>query len=349
MKNLYLIFAGLLWVSDLSAQNKIPIDSLLNQGVQLHDAGKYEEAIALYDQILKQDPDHLLALSEKALSAISIGQYEQAMTCSQKAIEKHPGSKNLRSAYVTYGNACDASGMPEKALEVYAEGLKKFPDHFQLYFNQGVTQAGQKQYEAAITSFQQAVRIKPTHASSHNGIARLEYGLGHKIPALLAFMRFLCLEQLSKRAGENIATLDKILIANVAKRDDNNIQITLDAESLKDTLIRENNFKILEVSLALSAAADFTDEYQKETRIERLNRKIELFCSTLHTAQKDQKGFYWTYYAPYFIEMQEQKQVSTFVYIALAGTKDKAVDAWLQSHKDEINAFFDWSEAYAWK
>lgn len=51
-----------------SAQKQEEAEQKVNQGVQLHDQGKYKEALDLYEQALALDKNNLLALSEKAMT-----------------------------------------------------------------------------------------------------------------------------------------------------------------------------------------------------------------------------------------------------------------------------------------
>jgi tetratricopeptide (TPR) repeat protein len=110
----------------------------------------------------------------------------------------------------------DGKGKTEKAVEVYDEGIKIFPDYFQLYYNKGISQIKLNKAEDALLSFERSATLNPKHASSHNAIGRLLF-MTNKIPSLMAFYRFLVLEPDGKRSSANLINVQKIMSAHVTK------------------------------------------------------------------------------------------------------------------------------------
>ena len=51
--------------------------------------------------------------------------------------------------YSNYGTALDYLQKPDEAINIYSEGIKKFPADYNLYFNRGVTEYTQKDIEKA--------------------------------------------------------------------------------------------------------------------------------------------------------------------------------------------------------
>lgn len=328
------------------------INQLMEEGVAYHDKGDYDEAISKYDQVLKLDKNNLLALAEKAFTLMSLQEYKKAIKLCKKAIKNHPGHKDLKTVYVTYGNACDALGKPAQSIKVYDEGIEAFPDFYLLHFNKGITLVGQKELSKAILCFQQSARLNPRHASSHNALARMLDMKNKKTPAILAYSRFLVVEPQSARARENIRFLQEILNGNTEQKEDNTISISLDASGLGDTTAdgrpKENSFRTTDMILALTAALDYSDENKDQTDVEKFIRKFEVMCSSIKEVKEKNHGFYWDYYVPYFVELKDNDLIETFAYIAFATSDESYVEAWLSAHQDEIDAFYQWSGAYAW-
>lgn len=352
MNRIFLLLALVLTCQILSAQDPKAALAYVERGIKLHDKGDYDGALALYQKALDADADNLIALSEMGITFFKMERYDDVIQYSIRTIEKYPDSAYIESAYVNYGSALDATGKPREALKKYDEGIAKFPESHMLVFNKGITFAKMRQSKEAITTFQQAVKIEPRHASSHNALARMLYDDRQRFPAILAYLRFLVLEPNSPRAAENREAMQKLLSHGVEQEGKKNVNIRIDPSAMGDTLPdgsnKPNNFAILEMVVAMSSALDFDKKYAKESERERFLRKLELICGLLKEQRDKNSGFYWEYYAPYFSEMLDKKQTVTFSYLVFVSANDNAVNKWLEAHDDEIDDFYKWSKGYTW-
>ncbi len=352
MKKLLLILLFPLLNTILYAQYQKEAENFIYEGIAYHDKGNYEAAIVKYDKALTVDKDNLLALAEKAFSLLSLEKYEESIKCCQRGIETHPGDEILQNVYVTYGNALDGQKKADEALAIYEEGLKLFPGYYQLHYNKGIALNNAKKYEEAMLCFQKAVVFNPKHASSHHAIGSFLNFENKKIPSILVYSRFLVLEPNSKRAKANLSNLQKFMKGNVEKTGKKSITINISSDLMNDTATdakaQENNFRVTDLILSMDAALDYDKKNKKKTETEQFIRKFETVCSSLEETQKDNHGFYWKYYVPYFIAMHEKKFVETFAYIAFASSDDTDVSKWLNSHKSEIKTFYEWSNAFEW-
>ena len=353
MKSKILLLLLALLSTGLFAQQKEEAEKLIDEGIVLHDKGSYAQAISKYDKALELDKDNLSALTEKAYSLVSFGNYEEAIKCCDKAYKTHPGEKELNLVYTIEGNAFDAMNKPEKSIKIYDEGIKQFPDYHLLYFNKGVTLINLRKTEEAIKFFQQAVTLNPAHAGSHNAMARLLNLQKQNIPSILAYCRFLVIETGTPRAKENLASLKKLINGNAEKTGDKSVTISLSPEMLdnvgKKGKNKENNFSTTDMILSMSSALNFEKENQDKPEVKRFIAKLETVCASLDETRKGNFGFYWAYYAPYFIEMKKQNLVETFGYIAFASSDDEEVAAWLKANQTATDKFYEWSKGFAWK
>ena len=301
---------------------------------------------------MELDKDNLFALLEKAFSLLSLQKYDESINYCQKAIAIHPGAEELKIVYVTYGNANDGLKKTDKSIEIYDEGLKLFPDYYQLYFNKGVSLSSVRKYDEAILCFQKAIMLNPKHASSHSAIARLSFINNKRIPALLAYCRFLVLEPQSNRAKENLSSVQKIMKGNVEEKENKSVTINISPDMLSDTTAnakpKENSFTYTDLILAMDAAMDFDKKNKKKTAVEQFIRKFETVCSSLKEMKLDNFGFFWDYYVPYFTEMKDKNFLGTFSYIAFSSTDDPDISKWLKSNKSETDKFFEWSNTFEW-
>ncbi len=352
MKKTILILMFTLMCNISFGQNKVDAEKLVDEGIAYHDKGDYDGAISRYDKALILDKDNLLALAEKAFSLLSSQKDEESVKYCQKAIETHPGEEGLRIVYVTYGNALDGLKKTDKSIEVYDEGLKQFPDDYLLYFNKGITLWGVSKDNDALLCFQKSAKLNPKHASSHNAIARLSKTNKKRIPALLAYCRFFSLESASDRAKQNLESVQKIMKANVEETGKKSINIYINSDMLGDINTtgkpKDNNFSATDMILSMETALDFDKKNNKKTEVEQFIRKLETICASLKETKKENYGFFWDYYVPYFIEMKDKKLIEAFSYIAFASSTDQDVSKWLKSNEAEIDRFFEWSESFKW-
>jgi Tfp pilus assembly protein PilF len=352
MKNCILILTFLFFCTTAIAQHAEAVDKLVNEGIAFHDKGNYEEAIASYDKALALDMDNLYALSEKALSLLSLTKYEETIIICQKLIKKYPGDKGLKMVYVSYGNSLDALKKPDNSIEIYEEGIKEFPDYYYLHFNKGITLYGEKRWDDAILCFQKSAMLNPGHASTHNAIARLMAIKDKRIPAVLALCTFLTIEPEGERAKGNLDLLLKTLEGNSEKTGKNSRTITIDVGMLGDTTSdgkpRENSFSETDVLLSLVAGMEDT-KLTGKSAVEKFYRKMEMLSGSLKETRKDNYGFYWDYYVPYFTEMNDKGLTEAFAYIAFASMEDPKVKKWVKSHEDEVEKLYAWANNFAWK
>lgn len=350
-QTILLLLLFLLNGSSIFAQQKAAAEELIQEGIVLHDKGNYEAAIAKYDQSLQLDKDNFYALHEKAMSLMYLQKYKESIELCQKAMEIHP-DKNLSVLYVVYGNSYDGLNNNAKALEIYDEGIAKYPDSYELHYNKGIALIGAQEYDKALLSFQTAIIHNPLHASSHNAIGRVQYGKDKRIAALLAYSRFFVLESDSKRAKENFEIVQRIMNGNVEKTGKRSVTININAGMLADTTAdgkpNENSFATADLLLSMASAIVLDKKSGKKTPVEQFMKKFETVCSSLAETRKDNYGFYWEYYAPYFTEMMDKKFIETFSYIVFINSGDPDIIKWIKKHKEEIEAFYEWSENYVW-
>lgn len=350
-KILPFIVLSMLCVS-VFAQQKEDAEVLVKAGINYYNLGKYEDAIRQYDEALKLDSNNLFALTEKSISLFALKKFTECVDNSLIAIKYHPNEEDLKEIFVICGNAYDESGKAYKAIEMFDKGIAMFPDFFLLYFNKGVSLSSLKKYDEAVLCFQKSMQYNPSHASSQNAIARVLDMKGEIIPALFAYWRFLVIEPQGNRAVANITGMQRLMKSTTKQNDDNAISLNINTDMMGDTIQtdkkKENDFTSIETLLSESNNLLSVKKNRKKSEVERFLLQFDLVCSSLAEQQNSNHGFYWNYYAPYFIEMEKRNFTLTFGYIALSGTNSKEIDKWIKKHKKEIDAFYQWSNEFKW-
>jgi tetratricopeptide (TPR) repeat protein len=348
------ILAVILLLSFLisTAQNKGEAAQLVSEGIELHDKGDYEGAIKKYEAALKIDNDYFNAHYEKSYSLTAMGKLKECAGLCKDILKKFPEHPGLNAVYIQYGSVLDDLGKPKEALEVYNEGISKYPNEFLLYFNKGLTLQKLAKYDEALLEYQHSLQLKPLHSSS-NYYTGLLLQKENKIPALLAYCTFLAIEPASKRSRDAFTGVKEIMGANV-KKEGNNITIFMDPAALNDDKKqkKENNFRTAELLFTMSAALDNSKDADSiaKTPQEKFSLKFQLLIGSLAEGSKDNKGFYWDHYVPFYMDMKEKGFVELLARLVyLSEGKEEENREWLKDNEDKVSEFYDWIKGYKWK
>ncbi|MCC9064055.1 tetratricopeptide repeat protein [Flavobacterium piscisymbiosum] len=283
------------------------------------------------------------------MSLNAAGKYVESIDVSKHAILTH-ANEDLKNVYVSYANALDHLKKTDEALTIYQEGIQKYPNYYQLQFNKGICYTNSNRYSEAILCFQKSLLINPKHAGSLNAIGILEMG-EHRIPAILAFSRFLIVEPQTSRSKKNLENIKKLLTQGIQKTGEKSITININSNVLSDStgIKKENDFSQADLILSMASGLDFDKKNIKKTEVENFIRKFEVICASLEETKNNNFGFYWETFVPYFIEMKNKKFIEAFAYIAFVDSESEDVAKWHKKNQSELDKFYNWSKDYKWK
>ncbi|CAN5606089.1 hypothetical protein BH10BAC2_BH10BAC2_05180 [soil metagenome] len=341
---LFFSFASVILLAQ-DAQTAAP---LINEGIALHEKGKYTEALAKYREALLADAGNKTARYEMSYTFMASAQYDSCIEVCESLKKDDPSDDLLRQIYVTLGSSYDYLKEFEKAIKIYNGGIKKFKDFYLLYFNRGVTYMlsfGEK--EKAEADFQKAVMLKLSHASSHYWLYQINKD-DNKIPSVLAASMVCILESQTKRSAETAEHIVKSMEGNV-KKEGNTTNITLFLPSGSGNPKKnENDFSFVDLGLSLMAAAPLDDTLKLDTEDKKFSFNYQMLCGLLENSRK-YKGFYWRYYAPFFYELKEAGYTEVVTNLVLQNNNSGDATLWVQSHSKEIEQFSEWFQNFLWR
>ena len=105
---LSLIAPGLGW-----AQGQ-PGDGRLNAGYDLLEQGKFDQAQKVFEEVLRQDPGHPLALNNLAAILVKQGKFDQALACLKRALPRSRGFKVPLNRVCNIDGICAACRLGEE-------------------------------------------------------------------------------------------------------------------------------------------------------------------------------------------------------------------------------------------
>jgi len=191
----------------LTPRTKSDLDSLNKQVIELHNKGRYEEALTQANQAVNlsrrhhggQDPEYAMSLHSLASMQVQIGNYSAAVPLFQQALEVYRGSvgemhadyatslNNLAYTYEALGNYDKAEPRYRQALEISRETQGELhPDYAQslmnlafLYDKLGNEADAEPLYEQALEIYRKSLGDQhPDYAKCLNNLAVLYTRMG---------------------------------------------------------------------------------------------------------------------------------------------------------------------------
>lgn len=183
-----------------SAEDKALARSKAQQAFKLEDEeGKFDEAIKLLEESQKLDPENIAYTYELAYTYSAKKDYSKANEILVKLI-KHKDVYDL--VYQALGNNYDYLGQPEKAIETYEAGLKKFPKSGKIYTELGNMQANKKDFDKALMYYEKGIEMEPAYAANYYRASKIYLSSTEKVWGMLYGELFMNLDRNSKRTAE---------------------------------------------------------------------------------------------------------------------------------------------------
>ena len=194
---------------------ELKLDQALKLAKKKIKDGEYEEAKAIYEDILKKFSknkralDGLKSLSDKPgtnrptiqeppidqlqglVKLYTQGQFKQAQIQASELLKQYPQSIIL---YNILGSANKSLGKLDDAIEAYKKALSIKPDYAEAYNNMGVTLQEQGKLKEAINAYKKAISIKPDYAEAYNNMGNAFKLQGKLDDAIEAYNRALSIK-----------------------------------------------------------------------------------------------------------------------------------------------------------
>jgi tetratricopeptide (TPR) repeat protein len=153
------------------------VGQLMQTALQHHQAGRLQQADAIYRQILRTHPDHPDALHLSGLIAYQEGRTRMAVELIARAVRANPDSPRF---YNNLGQAQRKEGNLDGAIESYRRAIALKPDHVEAHFNLGNVLCEQSRFNEALEHYRSAIALKPDHVEALFALGKvLQAGGGH--------------------------------------------------------------------------------------------------------------------------------------------------------------------------
>jgi tetratricopeptide (TPR) repeat protein len=169
--------------ANLSASDQ----TMLNQSFALYQAGKYDEAIAVGQALVKANPNVASGWNNLSASYAKLGRWDDAIRCAQQALRIEPGHE-LAKGNLAYAQSAKtgAPGTLQYFLNLSAEEYRagKFPEciadaakaidldpqNAAGYNNKGACYGSLGMFAEEIQAEQEAIRLNPANQLAKNNL-----------------------------------------------------------------------------------------------------------------------------------------------------------------------------------
>ena len=138
------------------------LSELLSEADRLRQAGGYQKAIALYEQVIARKPN-AEAYWGLCYSLNSLQQPQEAIANCNQALALKP---NYPEALWSKGNALDQEQRPADSLKLYEQATALKPDFAEAWNNLGVALLNVGRASEAVAALDKATALKPNFASA---------------------------------------------------------------------------------------------------------------------------------------------------------------------------------------
>ncbi len=326
-----IFFFILFFHSSFSQENNPLINSgeIIDEGIKLHDAGKYKEAIAMYRKVNRSDTNYVRALYECALSCSADSQFNAAIDLCKLAMQQKTDMDRMPDVVTEYGSLLDIIGQPEKSIYIFDSALAHYPAHIPLYLNKGTTLLGIKKNKEAEAVFQQAIMIDPYSSSCHYKWAIAELRQGKLVPAMYGFINCLLVSPNGRYSNNCISLLSSISknTDDIKEYTDNKTEETPDEYRLVE--------KIIQSKIALDK------NYKPIIALDdQISRQIQVLLEKASYAE-DSKDFAMQYYLPVYKNIFTEGKFEELINHIFSGVNIASIQEYNKKRKKEVQAMID--------
>lgn len=307
-------------------------DSIIREGIKLHDAKKYDEAITEFEKINENDSSYVLAQFELANSLVGLKKDSAAILICDRLMET--SKKYYPKLLLLKADAYDGMKQYKNSEEIYKKGIKEFPNSPKFYHELAISYFNQKKYKESYDNFLNALAISPEYSPSHFYLGVLALRQKKIIPAMLSFQYYLLLDNSSSRAKTTINLLEQI-------GDD---AINYEEFEVIEPFDNDDHFSDLEAIVKSKAA--FSNKFKSKVKLNfRMLKQIQVVLDKVEYSAAD-KNYYNQFYAKFFKELASKNYTENYLYYILSEMQIEDVNKWMKSHKSDVDEFRIWFIKY---
>ena len=172
-----------------SSENHLSL--LIKKALDHHVAGRIDQAEILYQQVLKVDPTHPIALNQLGTVALQKGNFNAAVGLIALATKHKP---DYAEAHNNLASTLLKLGRTEDALKSYRKAIEIKPDYINAYNNLADTLICQGQPDEAVLLLKRALAINCNYHQGHNNLGNALMKLGVPDQAITSYHKAIAIK-----------------------------------------------------------------------------------------------------------------------------------------------------------
>lgn len=172
--------------------NDVSAKALFEEGLILHKNGSLSQASAIFEQVLKLQPEYVEALHLLGVIASQSNNQLLALDLIDKAISINSSYSVL---FNNRGNILYTLNRLEEALVSYETAINLKKDYADAYYNRGNALKDLKRFDEALVSYDQAINLRNDHPEAYNNRGIVLNYLNHFEEALASYNKAIYLQE----------------------------------------------------------------------------------------------------------------------------------------------------------
>ncbi|MEE9139761.1 MAG: tetratricopeptide repeat protein, partial [Alphaproteobacteria bacterium] len=188
----------------VGAKEAASLQTTLDAAIQAHQAGRLAEAGALYDRVLRSQPNNAQALNLRGVTAHQTGASDAGIELIRRAIRLRPDVADFHN---NLGNVLKAEGKLREAVAAYNKAIEADPAYPVAYLNLGVALKALGDVDEAFAAYRKAIELKPDYAEACSNLGNALHQQGRLEEALIACRKAVELAPRLAEAGSNLGNV----------------------------------------------------------------------------------------------------------------------------------------------
>jgi len=328
MKNYILLALGLFGFAAIG-QEKLAIIDLdeINNSIELKTQEEdYEGVLEVLEKINKNDTAYASSLIRKSYYLMALERYEEAVATIDKGLTMKIG--DLKSSfYQNKGVSFIKQKNFEKAITTFDEGLEIFPENHLLLYNKAVALEGSGLLKESVKALEQVIAIRPLYASAYIKLGSIYYAQERPTQALMAFNLALMLEPDGESSFARLKWINTMFSSENDNKRTPGLMLSEDDKAFDDIDLIISNRIALNKNYEIDSDIDF--ELIKQNHA--LLVKLEDF--------KGKGGFWSEKVVPFYQWIKDSENFDAFSYTISYSIENEKFKKIVQKKTKDVKEF----------